>query len=62
MDLKGDVLINELNLWSSLYLIEWLSWNDKNGVYKDNDSVREFNQIISKEEALKIMTRQITEA
>jgi hypothetical protein len=31
-------------------------------VYKDEDSLREFDQIISREEALEIMVRQITEA
>jgi hypothetical protein len=62
MDLKGDVLFSELNSWSRLDLIEWLSWNDSNGVYKDEDSLREFDQIISREEALEIMVRQITEA
>lgn len=28
MELKGDILLNELNTWSRLDLIEWLSWND----------------------------------
>jgi hypothetical protein len=55
-------LFSELNSWSRLDLIEWLSWNDSNGVYKDEDSLREFDQIISREEALEIMVRQITEA
>jgi hypothetical protein len=60
MDLKGDVLFNELNSWSRLDLIEWLSWNDSNGVYKDEDSLAEFDNVLSKEEAIEIMTRQIT--
>lgn len=62
MELKGDVLLNELNSWSRLDLIEWLSWNDSNGVYKDEDSLREFDNILSKEEGIEIMVRQITEA
>jgi hypothetical protein len=61
MELKGDVLFNELNTWSRLDLVEWLSWNDRNGVYKDEESLAEFNNILSKEEAIEIMTRQITE-
>lgn len=60
MDLKGDVLFNELNSWSRLDLIEWLCWNDSNGVYKDEDSLAEFDNVLSKEEAIEIMTRQIT--
>jgi hypothetical protein len=62
MELKGEVLLNELNTWSRLDLIEWLSWNDKNGVYKDEQSLAEFDNILSKEEAIEIMTRQIAES
>lgn len=62
MELKGETLVTELNSWSRLYLIEWLCWNDRNGVYKDEDSMREFDNILSKEEAIEIITRQITEA
>jgi hypothetical protein len=60
MDLKGDVLFNELNSWSRLDLIEWLCWNDQNGIYKDEESLAEFNNILSREEAIEIMTRQIS--
>ena len=62
MELKGEALEKELNSWSRLDLIEWLSWNDRNGVYKDEDSMREFDNILSKEEAIEIIIRQITEA
>jgi hypothetical protein len=59
MELKGDDLFNEINSWSRLDLIEWLSWNDRNGVYKDEESLAEFDNILSKEEAIEIMTRMI---
>lgn len=62
MELKGEELSRELNSWSRLDLIEWLCWNDRNGVYKDDESLREFGNIVSKEEAIEIITRQITEA
>jgi hypothetical protein len=62
MNLKGNDLLNELNSWSRLDLIEWLSWNDSNGIYQDEESLDEIGTILSKEEALEIMTRQITEA
>ena len=62
MELKGEALATELNSWSRLDLIEWLCWNDRNGVYKDEDSMREFDNILCKEEAIEIITRQITEA
>lgn len=61
MELKGIELETELNSWSRLELIEWLSWNDKNGVYKDEYSLREFGNIVSKDEAIEIMTKQILE-
>lgn len=59
MELKGDNLQNELNTWSRLDLIEWLCWNDKNGIYKDKDSLREFGNKLSKKEAIEIITKQV---
>ncbi len=61
MEIKGIELEIELNSWSRLDLIDWLCWNDRNGVYKDEDSLNEFGNIVSKEEAIEIMTRQILE-
>ncbi len=62
MELQGDALETELNSWSRLALIDWLCWNDRNGVYKDEDSLREFGNTVSKEEAIEIISRQIVEA
>jgi len=62
MELSGDKLQCELNSWTRQGLIEWLSWNDRNGVYKDEDSLKEFGNTLSKEEAIRIITNQITEA
>jgi hypothetical protein len=45
MNLKGAILFNELNSWSRLDLIEWLSWNDSNRVYEDEESLDEFNNV-----------------
>ena len=61
MDLKTDELLSTLQTWSRLDLIEWLAWNDKNGVYRDEESMQEFGNTVSKEEAIEIITRQITE-
>lgn len=61
MELRGDSLKTELNSWSRLELIEWLCWNDKNGVYRDEESLGEFGNIMTKEEAIEIITNQITE-
>ena len=62
MELRGDELKTVLNSWSRLELIEWLCWNDRNGVYKDDESLQEFGNTVSKEEAMEIITRQISEA
>ncbi len=62
MELKEEALETALNSWSRLDLIEWLCWNDRNGVYKDEESLQEFNNILGKEEAITIITRQILEA
>lgn len=61
MELKGDILKAELLIWSREDLIEWLCWNDKNGVYKDEQSLKEFGNILSKEEAIEIIIKQVTE-
>ena len=62
MDLRDDALDKELHSWSRLDLIDWLCWNDRNGVYKDDESLQEFGNTVSKVEAIEIITRQITEA
>jgi len=62
MELRGHELETVLNSWSRSDLIEWLYWNDRNGVYKDDELLKEFGNTVSKEEAIEIITRQITEA
>ncbi|UFK97704.1 hypothetical protein [Kaistella faecalis] len=61
MDLKGEELYEKLNSWSRLELIDWLCWNDRNGVYTDEDSLREFGNVLTKERAIEIITEMITE-
>ena len=62
MELKGEELRKQLNSWSRLELIDWLCWNDRNGVYSAIDSHREFGEILSKKKALEIMISQIEES
>ena len=62
MELKTNELQYELKSSSREALIEWLCWNDKNGVYRDEDSIKEFRNILGKTEAIEIITRQIAEA
>lgn len=40
-------------------LIDWLMWNDRNGVYDDEHSIKEFGEIITYENALEHVLRQI---
>ena len=62
MGLRGEVLNEKLNTWSRLELIDLLCWNDRNGVYTDEDSLREFGNILSKERAIDIITEMINES
>ena len=61
MEQKGEALKEKLNTWSRAELIDWLCWNDRNGVYTDEDSLREFGNILSKERAIEIITEMIYE-
>jgi len=62
MELKADELNNHLNSWSRLELIDWLCWNDRNGVYTDDDSLREFGNILSRERAVEIIAEMLNES
>lgn len=58
-----DLLENQLDVFldhsSRDEVIDWLQWNDPNGVYTDVASMCEFGKIISKEEGVETMKRQI---
>lgn len=62
MEYKGEELNDILISWSRQELISWLRWNDRNGVYSDEDSMSEFGNIVGKEEAIEIITKQIEQA
>lgn len=61
MELSKEELNKKLNSWSRMELIDWLCWNDSNGVYSDEDSIREFGSKLSKEGAIEIIIKQIME-
>lgn len=50
---------SQLNQWTRESLIQWLSSNDPNGVYSDEDSIREGMNILSKEEAIELIINQL---
>ena len=62
MELKGEDLSKFLKSWTREELIDWLLWNDSNGVYSDEDYLREFGEILSKDSAIEIITNQISES
>ncbi len=59
MELPEKELRAMIKLMSREEIINWLKWNDPNGVYSDNDSLRELGNIVSKDEGATIMLRQI---
>jgi len=59
MELEHDELNKELQSWDRSKLIEWLRWNDNNGVYDDAASMREFGNILEKNDAINIILKQI---
>jgi hypothetical protein len=40
-------------------LIEWLCWNDRNGCYRDEQSIAEMGEIMTYNEALEVALEQI---
>ena len=44
------------------YLIDMLAWNDRNGVFRDEDSEREGFKPITKAEAMDLIVKTIDEA
>lgn len=52
-------LRTELKNWSRKDLIEWLTWNDPNGIYNDEQSMDELGNIMTYEEGVEIMINQI---
>jgi len=42
-------------------IVCWLAWNDPNGIYQDNQSLKELGNIMTRDEGIEIMLRQIEE-
>lgn len=57
MELDKEDLLIELNSWSRIELIDWLCWNDKNGIYRDDESLSEIDNVLGKLESIEIMRR-----
>jgi len=61
VEIEENELIMLLNGLNREDMIEWLMWNDPNGIYSDEQSLKEFGNIMSREEGLEIMLRQAEE-
>ena len=60
-DETAEKIMSLINDLSREDLIEWLSWNDGNGIYDDEQSLKELGNVMSREEGVEIMVRQIEE-
>ena len=59
--LSEDKLILLVNVMTREDLIEWLAWNDHNGIYHDEQSLKELGNVMSREEGIEIFLRQVEE-
>ena len=58
VEINEDELILLLNGLNRKDMIEWLTWNDPNGIYSDEQSLKEFGNVMSRDEEIDIMLRQ----
>ena len=62
IQLPEEKLLLLINSMSREDLIEWLSWNDPNGIYSDSQSMKEFGRVMSRDEGMEILLRQCEES
>ena len=61
VDITEIELVTLVNGLTRHDIIEWLTWNDPNGIYNDDQSFKELGNIMTKEEGIEIMLRQAEE-
>ena len=61
IELSDESLLAITNILTMEDLKEWLMWNDPNGIYDDQQSLKELGRIMTRDEGLKIFLRQIEE-
>ncbi len=59
MDASDEILNGFFEDATREELISWLSWNDRNGVYNDEDHQNEFGCLMTKEDGIENMKNQI---
>lgn len=60
-DLAEEKLIILINAMTREDIVEWLAWNDHNGIYHDEQSLKELGNVMTRTEGIEIMLRQIEE-
>lgn len=60
-ELGDDKIMLLINIMTREDLIEWLCWNDPNGIYQDEQSQKELGNVMTRAEGLEIVLRQIEE-
>ncbi|SOE20868.1 hypothetical protein SAMN06298216_1348 [Spirosomataceae bacterium TFI 002] len=60
--LNEKSLREELKNWCREDLILWLKWNDPNGIYNDEESMEELGNIMTYEEGVEIIVKQVIQA
>jgi len=59
MNYSVEMLNDQISKLTRTKIIEWLQWNDINGIYTDELSLQEFGEVMTREEGIEIMIRQI---
>lgn len=54
-------VVTLVNAMSREDIIEWLMWNDPNGIYADESSLKEFGNVMLRTEGIEILLRQVYE-
>ena len=57
--MNEEQLRNELKNWCRQDLISWLKWNDPNGIYDDSQSIQELGNIMTYQEGIETIVKQV---
>ena len=57
LELSNEGLLNEMQNYTRATIIEWLQWNYPNSIYSDEISLKEFGDVMSRNEGVEIMIR-----
>jgi len=60
-ELPVEKLVLVVNGMTRADIIEWLAWNDPNGIYHDEQSYKELGNVMTRVEGIEILLRQIEE-